>query len=226
MPQDSFQEWLEGFRKEVDAVVAGVVPSTPAADDAKAAFENWWKTAQEPIASDAPTVEIEKLDEADRKVSELTVQLTDERATAASAREGLQLQNAKFETQVRALHEQVNSLKENRVFLEETARRAEAGKTAAEEELKIRRERELLASRELVSVKNKNEALAEELDKLRQAIAGAEGSLEELRRQASVYQERLVHAKELTDADVALLRQELKMFLEEFRVMMNTIRKG
>jgi hypothetical protein len=35
-----------------------------------------------------------------------------------------------------------------------------------------------------------------------------------------------VHAKELTDADVALLRQELKMFLEEFRVMMNTIRKG
>jgi hypothetical protein len=37
---------------------------------------------------------------------------------------------------------------------------------------------------------------------------------------------RLVEAKELTDADIALMRQDLKLFMEELKIIRNTIKKG
>ncbi|MBI3550939.1 MAG: hypothetical protein HY077_00350 [Elusimicrobia bacterium] len=220
---DPFTVWLEGFKREVDAVVATVAPSrVPAADDAKAAFENWWQTSQQPILPEGrgPDPGAGRVDALTAERSELRQQLTQAQAGFSAEREGLTLRLAKAETQVRALLEGVKTLKEDKLRLEESARKAESANASSDEELRIERERALLAATELVSLKHKSAEQQDALAKLREAVAARDGTLEELRRQASAYQERLIHSKELTDADVALLRQELKLFIEEIRIML------
>jgi len=253
-PSDSFQDWLAGFRKEVDAVMTGASQRVnPAAGDAQSAFENWWQTNQtplsvEPLPAGGPAEEITRKMESllqdkialEKKVwraeQEIQVQrdaagglqkdLADLKVASSREREGLEAQASKLDTQVRAIQEQVKSLKENKAFLEDAFTRMESAKSRLEEELRLERERGLLAAEEALGLKHKTAELGETLAELREALASREGTLEEMRRQASTYQERLITAKELTDADVAALRQELKFFSEECRIMMNTFRKG
>lgn len=254
-PSDSFQDWLAGFRKEVDAVMAGASSQRvdPAGADAQNAFENWWQTNQTPLRVEPPPAggpadEIARKMEAllqdkialEKKVWRAEQEIQAQRETAASLhkdlaqtkiqssreQEGLEAQASKLDTQVRALQEQVKSLKENKAFLEDAFTRMEGAKSRLEEDLRLERERCQLAAGEALGLKHKTAEQDEALAKLRETLASREGTLEELRRQASAYQERLITAKELTDTDVAALRQELKFFSEECRIMMNTIRKG
>jgi chromosome segregation ATPase len=253
-PSDSFQDWLDGFRKEVDAVIAGSSPNVnPAAGQAQAAFENWWQTNQTPLSAELPPAggpadEIahkmqslleeklaleKKVWRGEQEIAALRdaagavqTELAQAKVQASRDCEHLESQASKLDTQLRALQEQVKSLKENKSFLEESFGRMEGTKSKAEEDLRLERERALLSASENLSLKHKTVEQEAALAKLREAVASRDGTLEELRRQASAYQERLITAKELTDTDVAALRQELKFFLEECRIMINTVRKG
>ncbi len=225
--RDSFQNWLDGFKKEVDTLVASTSPAGgPIADQAKRAFDNWWDANQDPLTAPAPDTRAERLETLAQDNSDLRVHLNELKAAAAAEREALTLQSAKLEAMVRSQNEREGQLVADKRFLEERTRAAENAKTSAEEELKLERERALLGIKELIDFKHQNAARVADIAKLREALASREGTLEELRRQASAYQNRLITAKELTDADVALLRQEIKMFVEEFRIIVNTIKRG
>lgn len=247
---DSFQEWMETFRKEVDAVVAGA-SSQPGADQgAREAFDAWWQSSQAPVSGKPPDpveeiarkmdsilyekAQLEKKLEAaaaaagaaQEAQSALRTELARLEAAADKARAPLEAKAAELAARGLFLEEQLARVKDDRKFLEEALAREEAAKRRCEEDLRIERERALASSAELIKVKGRLAALEAETARQREALAGRDGTLEELRRQASAYQERLVHAKELTDADVALLRQEQRLYIEELRIMVNTIKKG
>lgn len=247
---ESYKEWFEGFRKEVDAVVSSAAAQPGSDRGARAAFDSWWQTTQEPVTVKGP----DAIDEIARKMdcllyekAELEKRLEEARAAedagkaaqaetksvrADAERESrrLEARNAALEEQLTAqrqsFEEQTASLKEDRKFLEEALAREEAAKLRGDEDLRLERARGNAETAELLKAKSRAAALEAEQARLREALAAREGTLDELRRQASIYQERLVHAKELTDADVALLRQELRIYLEEMRIMVNTIKKG
>ncbi|MBI3564126.1 MAG: hypothetical protein HY079_02900 [Elusimicrobia bacterium] len=91
--------------------------------------------------------------------------------------------------------------------------RLTARDAAREAELRRERERRADAEKALALARRQVEDLAERAERLRAESAERAGAAAELRRMASAHMERLVLSKELTDQDVATLRQELKDFL-------------
>jgi len=82
-----------------------------------------------------------------------------------------------------------------------------------EAETRLERERRGDAEKALAVERRRVEELSERVERLRAAAAERDGAIAELRRQASAHAERLLLSKELTDQDVATLRQELREFL-------------
>lgn len=110
------------------------------------------------------------------------------------------------------------ALERERTAGELGAARAEAARLASrdaarEAELRLERERRGDAEKALAVARRQAEEAAERMESLRAAAAERDGAIAELRRQASAHAERLILSKELTDQDVATLRQELREFL-------------
>jgi hypothetical protein len=91
--------------------------------------------------------------------------------------------------------------------------RLTARDAAREAELRLERERRADAERALLEARRRAEELSLETERLRAETAKQEGTLIELRRQASAQNERLIQSKILTDEDVRLLREEMREFL-------------
>jgi hypothetical protein len=94
--------------------------------------------------------------------------------------------------------------------------RLAARDAAREADLRLERERRADAERGQIEARRRAEELSREAEQLRSASASLEGTMAELRRQASAQNERLVQSKALTDEDVRLLRQEMREFLAKF----------
>ena len=94
--------------------------------------------------------------------------------------------------------------------------RLAARDAAREADLRLERERRADAEKALLGARRKAEELELEAERLRAEASGRAGALEELRRQASSQNERMLESKALTDEDVRLLRQEMREFLAKF----------
>lgn len=94
--------------------------------------------------------------------------------------------------------------------------RLAARDAAREADLRLERERRSDAEKALLAARRKAEELEREAVELRSEAAAHAGALEELRRQASSQNDRLIQSKALTDEDVRLLRQEMREFLAKF----------
>lgn len=110
------------------------------------------------------------------------------------------------------------ALERERLNGELGAARAESARLTArdaarEAELRLERERRGDAEKALAVESRRLEELAQRAEALRADAAEKAGAVTELRRVASAHVERLILSKELTDQDVATLRQELKDFL-------------
>lgn len=110
------------------------------------------------------------------------------------------------------------ALERERLNGELGASRAECARLTArdasrEAELRLERERRGDAEKALALATRQVEELTERAERLRADAAERAGAAAELRRMASAHMERLILSKELTDQDVAALRQELKDFL-------------
>jgi chromosome segregation protein len=94
--------------------------------------------------------------------------------------------------------------------------RLSARDAAREADLRLERERRADADKALLETRRRLHEAEAEADRLRAAAAESAGAVKELRAQADAHSERLVRAKELTDQDVRLLRQEMREFLAKF----------
>ena len=92
-----------------------------------------------------------------------------------------------------------------------------------EADLRLERERRADAEKALLDARRKAEESEIEVGRLRSEAAGNAGALEELRRQASTQNERLLQSKALTDEDVRLLRSEMREFLAKFHRIQDSL---
>lgn len=252
---DPFRAWLDDFERQVDAAVGRAgAPASPAAKAAQSAFNRWWLSEQEPVLAERAGLSPDLSLDAEARLTELTrekaalegrcaglekdlarlrealaagerrcgeLQARGEQAAkeAAAAAERLEAE--------RALHERsATALGESRVFLQRALSQAQQDEKAAREKLSAEEERARAAETAAAVAQARAKELESALATAREQLAAQGAALEELRRQSSIYSQRLIDAKERTDADVALLRQELKMSLEEFRILINTVKKA
>lgn len=229
MPED----WLSQFRKDVDAAVEP-------ARSANAAFELWWKNEQESVTSAPQRLEPAKPDTRleslaiereelrrqleDAKRRELMLQervgsMERERAAAEVEISRLGLDASNSRAQLKAQEDQLRALRGDKSFLEGAFARLEDRNKALENEVRLVMDKQSAAERFGLEARAKAAELEAELGKLRVQDAAKGGALEELRKQVSVYHERLVLKHELTDSDVNLLRQELRDFLAKLKRM-------
>ncbi len=143
--------------------------------------------------------------------------VADFEARMSRAREGYESHIARLESQARLVEEQTRSLRGDKQFLEGAHTRLEARNKTLEEEVRAGLERGAAAEKALLDLKRRAADMEAELARLRVENAAQAGSLEELRKQSSIYQEQLILSKELTDSDVSMLRQELNEFLTKVK---------
>lgn len=231
-------------------------PKSPEARAAGAAFDRWWRSENETesaferltekdlaLAGDASqrlarvTKEKEELEKrlarlerenADLKASETRLQaaLADAQTRASRDRELLDSRINALDSENKTLAQRAEDLDRSRAFLQQAFNGAAAENKTRKDEASRAFERAAAMERESLDLRRKMAEVERECAKLREERAAQNGALEELRRQASVYTQRLVEAKERTDNDVALFRQDTKMFMEELRILANTIRLG
>lgn len=151
--------------------------------------------------------------------------LADFEATMSRSREAYESAVARLQGQVKLLEDHVKTLKEDKQGLEQQALRGDEALGGAREELRLERERLMNAERAAMEAGQRIGIMEAAVQKLREELAAERGAGEELRSQAATYRERLAAAKELTDSDIGALRQEMRMFLEEFRILFNTMRR-
>lgn len=256
MPEpDPFRAWLADFERQVDAAVGRAAPpGTREARAAQSAFDRWWTGEQAPRLEDRPPLEPpleldfeRRLDALSKEKARLESQLAAQDKETARLREGAEAsQRRAGEAEARAaqaareaqgacerleadraLHAQTcAALTESRSFLQKALGESQRAERLAREQTSLERDRALAAENEAAALRAKLSELEPALRAAREQLAGQAGALEELRRQASVFQERLVQAKERTDGDVAGLRQDLRLFLEEFRLLVNTVQRA
>ncbi|HAM34984.1 MAG TPA: hypothetical protein DEB40_12030 [Elusimicrobia bacterium] len=134
-------------------------------------------------------------------------------AKLSRARESYESTIARLEQQAQLLEAQLQALRQDKDVLDKAFQRLEDRAQTAENESRQARERAAAAEAQLLDLRRRYDEAVGERERLRLAQASVEATVSELRRQASGYQERLVQAKEITDSDVTLLRQELREFL-------------
>lgn len=132
---------------------------------------------------------------------------------------------ARLEDEARRSQAQLQDLRETKGTLDGALKRAQDDQKAAHDQLALERSRADAAEGQLLESRRRAAETEAKLSQQGLDLASQAGALEELRRQASVYQQRLVQSKELTDSDIMTLRQDLKMFLEELRLTRGSIRK-
>lgn len=160
------------------------------------------------------------------RLSTVQSEIAEFEARLSRSRQGYEEHIQRLDSQTRLLEEQLRGLREDKGFLESALRRAQEEAAASAQAASLERARADAAERGLLEQRKRAEEQDKELARLRQELAASIGACEELRRQASVYQHRLVQSKELTDADIMTMRQDLKVFLEELRLIRGSIRKG
>lgn len=251
---DPFNAWLKDFEGQADAAAEkAAAPKSPEARAASAAFDRWWRAENDSpfeklserelaLAGDAA----QRLERATREKEELqkrvaalesenavlkdaetrlSAALADAQAAASRTRELLEGKILNLEDRVRSLSEQNKTLDQSRAFLQKGFADAQAESRMRRDEAMTAADRAAAAERQELDLRRKLSDAERELAVAREQRAAQQGALEELRRQSSVYAERLVQAKEQTDTDVLRLHQETKMFVEELRIIANTLRK-
>lgn len=254
MPAPDFGAWLDQFEQEADAAARRAAPPTsPQARDASAAFERWWKTENEPVLGELTDKDLSLAGETAQRLerlgkerqaleekaarlerenaalkeseARLTAMVADMQARFHKEKENLEARIVSAENESRAVSNQAANLEQSRQFLQKAFHDAQAEQKTLRADLSLSADRAMAAEREALEARKRASELERQLAALREERAARDGALDELRKQVSVYQQRLIEAKERTDADVALLRQETKMFLEEFRIVANTVKR-
>ncbi len=124
------------------------------------------------------------------------------------------------------MEEQHSALREEKKRLEDALRHSNENLKGAQDQAAHSLQRADAGDREVLELRRKLAEAEQQLAQLRLDQATQAGALEEMRRQTSLYQQRLVQSKETTDSDVLRLRQDLQMFLEELRMIRGSMRKG
>lgn len=163
---------------------------------------------------------------AEKRAGELERALVEQKTQASRERSQLETRLAKLEQDFAVAGEKEKTLREARDLMQDSATRVAQEAARLQKELALEREKGELASRQGAMLAGQVAELEKERARLRETIAAQDGALEELRKQAASYQQRFIEAKELTDADIALMRQDLKLFMEELKIIRNTIKKG
>ncbi len=232
--QDAFQNW---WRAEHEELLPSRVASrladpalSPAEEDRLLPPD--WPAQVERLACEKADAE-RRLSAAQaanealaRRVAELEKSSAEAQALASRERERLEARLAGLEEKLSGAAERERALREGKSLRDESATRFSRELEQLEEALALEREKGVLAARQGAVLARQVEDLERERARLRETAAAQEGALQELRSLATGYQTRLIEAKELTDADIALMRQDLKLFLEELKIIRNTLKKG
>ena len=187
-----------------------------------------WPARVEKLADERARLQVKSdhLEEENRKLrdrlSAIQSEIAEFESKLSRSRRSYEEHIQRLEADAAGLRRQLEAAGSLKLELEKS--RQEQSETA--EALKLERERAAQADRQLLELRQKLLAQEAELARSRQEQSGQAGALEELRKQASVYQRRLVQAQESTDHDVFSMRNELKTFLEDLRLIRNTMRKG
>ena len=146
MPEgESFDRWLEDFTHQVDSALEGAgkpALSTPQAQQAQHAFDQWWKAepqtqpASEPLAQKLPSPEewpakLERLaqerarlqqksDSSEREIQILRGRLDTVQSEIADFETRLSRSRQSYEEHIQRLEEQVRGLREVKAFLEKS----------------------------------------------------------------------------------------------------------
>ena len=187
-----------------------------------------WPARIERLAEDKAAAQ-QKADAAEQenralreRLSTVQSQIADFETRLSKSRQGYEEHIARLESKAAELGEALRAS----APLEESLRAAKETTRALEEKLELERHRADASERQLLDARQRLVELERQLAQQKQDAAAQAGVLEELRRQSSVYQHRLVQAKESTDMDVVNMRRELKVFLEDLRLIRNSMRKG
>lgn len=240
---DPYQAWLDDFRREVDAQLAGKEaqpqPSTlqpepaPAPPtEAAAPQPTEWIDPMDRLADENARLQEElkklRLENAQLRERQTTIQneISQFEERMARSREGYESHIHRLQEEKKIFEDQTKSLTQSQSFLQESHGRLEADNKRLAEELRMERERSALAERAQLELRHKLDEFQGVLAKLREELAGRNGALEELRRQASAQSERLIHSSETTASHVTMLRQDLKMFMEELRILSTAISRN
>ncbi|MEK7859045.1 MAG: hypothetical protein AAB320_07880 [Elusimicrobiota bacterium] len=194
---------------------APVAPApVPAAEEMSALAERLQAVVEQKAALEHLVSKLSK-ENSELRQNQMDAQarLSDFENKLSRAREGYEGHIGKLDAQVRLLEEQAQSLRKDREFLEGAFHRLEGRNKSLEEESRLHLEKNAHAEKGLLELRRKLSDGEAELAKLRVDDAAKAGALLELRKQSSVYQDRLVVSSQHVDSDVTLLRQELRDFL-------------
>jgi hypothetical protein len=235
--REAFDRWWQSEQRSPLEPAPSLAPPAAAAaapapvivpPEAPAPAAEPWSSRVERLADDRARLQQER-DAAVRENRELNERLATVQSQIADFEARLSRSREGYEGHIQRLGEQLEAAQAALKAGAETASAlaaAEQARRAAEEEAAVQRQRADGADGKLLKEKERAAALEAELARAREELAAQAGAAEELRRQASTYQLRLVQAKEATDVDVTAMRHELKVFLEDLRLIRNSLRKG
>lgn len=229
--QEAFQNWWRAEHEPIGAQTGSLLAEPPASGEDRLLPPDW--PVQVERLSYAKAALEQKLGaeaargkELEGFVASLERRLAEARVQQSKLQQKLDAASSELQARALAAGEHARALSEVKGGLEASVARQSQELARLSDELELERGKGLLADKQGALLAKHVEELERERARLRERLAAQDGALEELRRQATGYQQRLVEAKELTDADIALMRQDLKLFMEELKIIRNTIKKG
>jgi len=234
--RDAFDRWWQSQQRSPLEATAPLElkpqptppPPEPRENAASAPPEDPWPSRVERLADDRARLQQER-DAAQQQNREMLERLSSVQSQIAEFESRLSRSRQAYEEHIDGLKRQLEeSLGQAKAGEERAASlaAAEQARKAAEERAAAAEQRAAAAESQLAAARERQSALERELSAVKEQLAAQGAVVEELRRQASTYQLRLVQSKESTDYDVASMRQELKTFLEDLRLIRNSMRKG
>lgn len=234
---DPHEAWTDELRRDLDAAMfrTGSL-ADPLVQSARAAFDIWWAAKHVPaylpveslgaVTAPAALPRLESAGRADLqdRVERLALEnhILQEKLEKrlSQCREEHEARLARLDVANRRLETEVERLK----AVAEAKTRLQERHQALERDLALERERSAMAEQALMVERERTAENEARIAKLREELAAQGGTLEELRRRSGDSWERLIQAKESTDSDVALLREEMAFFIEELKIIRNTLR--
>jgi chromosome segregation ATPase len=234
--QAAFDRWWTAEQQSVteptvrfdEPAPAAPPPPLPAQAAPERTLPEEWPSRLEKLADDRARLQVkgDTLEDENRKLRERLSSIQSEIAEFESK---LSRSRRSYEDHIQRLEGDILELRrraEASGSLKGELDKAREAQDRALADLSLERDRAAQADRQLLELRQKLAAQEIQLAQARQEQAAQAGAIEELRKQSSVYQRRLVQSQESTDQDVFSMRQELKTFLEDLRLIRNTMRKG
>jgi chromosome segregation ATPase len=216
MPRpDESADWLGDLRWQGYPHLAPLRDAVTGAESAPRAPRKIADVRVESLARENETLRA-KVDSLAALAAEFELRLSE----AGSAYEGAALESDSLRRAAELERERLSG--ELAAAKAELARR-DARDAARDADLSLERNRRVDAEKSLLELRRKVVDLESELASARGRSAELDGGMRELRRQADASHDKLLQAKALTDADVQILRQEMREFLAKFHRIQDSL---